>query len=411
MAPLLLVIDYWEKLAGASLALSAIIRLCQTVKLSLVAPTVHSSLFLPSGGLPLSSYYDTTALGAALAPQVVVPYGAWRRLRRESTDRSNNASINVAIIYHDFPSACIDALSSERTLCPSTCLAATGVRRLVAGAQRWLTHDRAPWHCVRAVELRNAIQGGGGVFAELLSRSSAVALLNFRRHDSGKPMLSPTQGLALRASAVRPSPAVRAAARRFLETHRMPSTYGLVQLRSNHLAHSSFVATGGSVSSSATPQRRNCTRRLGACVRRLGRAARRLAPPAATVVASDLVTLFDANQDGATHARHPYMRECLLPSLPALRRWHASAGRAFGRNCTSPTAGHGMVKRSTRSRNASTALGCDAGFLGLVDLVLATEADAFVAVDVKQPWRSAFLEWIVQSRRLRGRSRTELVSC
>ena len=57
------------------------------------------------------------------------------------------------------------------------------------------------------------------------------------------------------------------------------------------------------------------------------------------------------------------------------------------------------------------ALACDAGYLGLVDLVLGSEADAFVAVDVKQPWRSAFLEWIVQARRLRGKTRTELISC
>ena len=73
-----------------------------------------------------------------------------------------------------------------------------------------------------------------------------------------------------------------------------------------------------------------------------------------------------------------------------------------------------MVGRRGR-HNATTrakSLACDAGYLGLVDLVLATDASAFVAVDVKQPWKSAFLEWIVQARRLAGRAaKTELISC
>ena len=46
-APSLLIFDYWEKLAGASLALSAVIKLCHATSLSLVAPWVHSSLFVP----------------------------------------------------------------------------------------------------------------------------------------------------------------------------------------------------------------------------------------------------------------------------------------------------------------------------------------------------------------------------
>lgn len=410
MAPLLLVIDYWEKLAGASLALSATIRLCQRAGLSLVAPSVHSSLFLPSGGFPLSSYYDTAALGAALLPQKLESYAAWKRLRQGATGMPN-ASINVAVIYRDFPSACVDALSDRRTQCPPACLAASGVRRLIAASQRWLGHDRVPWHCVAAAEVRRTTQGGGGILSELLSRTSATALLNFRRHDGGKPMLPPTQGLALRATAVQPAPAIRAAARSFLAANAMPPTYALVQLRSNHLAHSAHVASGGAVAGSAQPPpQRNCTRRVGACLRRLSRATRRMAPPSATVVASDLSTLFDANQDGATHTRHPYMRDCLLPSLPALRRWRSTAGTSFRTNCTGLGAGGGA--RARRRRNASAvALACDAGYLGLVDLVLGSEADAFVAVDVKQPWRSAFLEWIVQARRLRGKTRTELISC
>ena len=57
-------------------------------------------------------------------------------------------------------------------------------------------------------------------------------------------------------------------------------------------------------------------------------------------------------------------------------------------------------------------LACDAGYRGLVDLVLATEAAGFVAVDVHTPFRSAFVEWIVQARRLRGKAaQTELITC
>ena len=53
---------------------------------------------------------------------------------------------------------------------------------------------------------------------------------------------------------------------------------------------------------------------------------------------------------------------------------------------------------------------CDAGSLGLLDLVLASEADRFVAVDVKLPWRSAFLDWIVRLRGAEGKPST-LIAC
>ena len=51
---------------------------------------------------------------------------------------------------------------------------------------------------------------------------------------------------------------------------------------------------------------------------------------------------------------------------------------------------------------------CDAGALGLLDLLLAAEARSFVAVDVRTPWPSAFLDWIVQLRRRAGRKSTLL---
>ena len=220
------------------------------------------------------------------------------------------------------------------------------------------------------------------------------------------------------------------------------------------------------------------------CVRRLGRAARRLAPPERTVVATDLSTLFEMHQDGESHRRHGYMRECLLPSLGALRRWHSAAGLSFrvGTNCSTsssapsapsleqkPSSEPSVLSRARSARSPrgvpaiAANLACDAGYLGLVDLVLAAEAAAFVAVDVSRPrryapsmgphpasqpasnsppnsppisasvtcrvlvlavapwhcpraqvhspWRSAYLEWIVQLRRLAGKTRTELIQC
>lgn len=434
----LLVVDFWEKLAGASLALSAIIRLCQGTGLSLVAPTVHSSLFLPAGGFALSTYYDIEAMRAALAPQRLVSHFSWQRLRRRgrndssnSTNSNRSSSLSVAVIYSDFPSACRGALA-QHTLtleCPQACLAAAGLRRLVASAQQSLGAEvaaHAPLRCVAAAELRSAIQGHGGRLHTMLSQATgAVELINFRRHDAGKPMLPPAQALALRAAAVRPAAEIRAAARRFV-AWQLPAArehgYAVVQLRSNHLAHAAYVAHGpGALSDGSSA---SCQQHIGACVRRLGRAARRHAPPSATIVASDLSTLFEAHQDGASHRRHGYMRECLLPSLPSLHRWFTTQGRAFQPNCTAEAeaAPVGVVgvapaasTRSSRPRRGAeqqaTQPGCDAGVLGLIDLVLSTEATAFVAVAVSQPWRSAFLEWIVQARRLAGRTQTELISC
>ena len=42
------------------------------------------------------------------------------------------------------------------------------------------------------------------------------------------------------------------------------------------------------------------------------------------------------------------------------------------------------------------------------NLLLAAEARSFVAVDVRTPWPSAFLDWIVQLRRRAGRKSTLL---
>ena len=136
-------------------------------------------------------------------------------------------------------------------------------------------------------------------------------------------------------------------------------------------------------------------------MQKLSRAARRLALPSATVVASDVPTLHQANQDGATHRRKSYVRECLSPALPDLHAWYRATGK--GLNCTR------RRRRGPAAPVSEAERTCDAGWLGLVDLVLATDAVSFVALD-SGVWRSAFLEWIVQ-RRTRAGVRSELIKC
>lgn len=239
-------------------------------------------------------------------------------------------------------------------------------------------------------------------------------------------MLPQALAHSLRAAAVRPSRAVRASARAFLALrHLPPERYGAVQLRANHLAHSAFEQTtaaaaaasstaASSTAAASTAASSSCSQRVAACARRLGRAAKRRSLPATTVAASDVPTLFEANQDGESHRRKPYMRDCLLPALPSLRRWYASAGVSFSTNCSSAVQAARAQPLGHASALSSKAWGaaaaCDAGFLGLVDLLLATEASSFVAVETRTPWRSAFLEWIVQARQAAGKS-SELISC
>ena len=108
------------------------------------------------------------------------------------------------------------------------------------------------------------------------------------------------------------------------------------------------------------------------------------------------------------------MKTCLMPSLPSLKRTIAATGVSF--NCstgasisTSSTSNHGGGGGGFGGK-VSVALACDAGWLGLVDLVLASEAATFVALDARSPWRSAFLEWIVQNRNAAGK-KSELMTC
>jgi hypothetical protein len=405
----LLVLDYWEKLAGASLALSAIIRLCQRTTFSLVAPYVLSSLFVPgrsatSGAqaLELSAYYNVSALREALRPRRLLDIGTWQILLRHLPI----PACLLVVIYDDFPSSCTAPMARRAPMdswCPPPCLALGGVRRLLAAAAPWVnsTTTGLPARCVLGAELRMAIQTGTGRAAEVFRTHTAVALLNFRRHDEGRPMLPQPEAHALRALAVQPSPSVRSAARRFLTRHQLPlRAYAAVQLRSNHLAQAAYAASTRQLARGGAggPP---CRERVLACMQKLSRAARRLALPSATVVASDVPTLHQANQDGATHRRKSYVRECLSPALPDLHAWYRATGK--GLNCTR------RRRRGPAAPVSEAERTCDAGWLGLVDLVLATDAVSFVALD-SGVWRSAFLEWIVQ-RRTRAGVRSELIKC
>jgi hypothetical protein len=272
-------------------------------------------------------------------------------------------------------------------------------------ASRPFLGSRFAHACVRAAELRSAIGGQGGRLAALLSgrngTRSPIALLNVRRHsDAGRPMLAADEAHGLRAAAIHPSPLVRKYALAFLEEQRLkPGGFAAIQLRSNHLAHSTYER-----------DKLLCSQRVAACARRLSRTVRRLSPRARVIVASDIPTLLRPNQDGASHKRKGYMRDCLLPSLPTLRRWfYTSAGVSFNCSCDTVRMSTPTNVEVSDGTNVSAAL-CDAGFLALVDLVLTSEASRFVAVDVKTPWRSAFVEWIVQRRSSVGR-KSDLISC
>ena len=426
------VLDYWEKLAGASLALSAIIRLCQRTDVSLVVPWVHSSLFLPGRSMsgpsfPFSAYYDLASLRQVLLPQRLIDTSTWHALARSWGQPGTNASHAklLIVVYNDFTFDCRLAMTNrdiQDHYCPTSCVAQSGVRRMMKATTPWVG-DWSPQQCVcvLAAELRAAISTGSGRAVAVLRSHRAVALLNFRRHDDGRPMLSQREAQGLRLAAIRPSNAIHAAARRFLLRHGIPTgSYTAVQLRSNHLAHASYLAA--TAAASFPPAGSVCAQRLLACTRRLGRSARRLASPAVTVIASDISTLHRPNQDAATHRRKGYMRDCLIPSLPSLLRWQNATGRRVA--CatwpaSSPftTSGMGRTLRAMRATSPladvwseSATRACDAGWLGLLDLVLASEAASFAAIEVRKPFPSAYLEWIVQLRAARHKS-SELLRC
>jgi hypothetical protein len=411
---MLLVVDWWEKLSGASLALSSIIRLCKHSSHSLVAPHVSASLFVvpaASHAWPLSAYYNVPLIRAALSPQRLVEYTSWQRHAREI-----GAPLVLTVVYSDFSRTCraeMRRVAQGSWECPEACTNGTGVRRAFEAVRTWLDSATAVRACVTAAAMRQAIAGNQGPVLSLMTRHKAVALLNFRRHDDGRPMLPIKEALRLRRHSVQPARSVLSAAAAFLAQHSLQAApYAAVQLRANHVAHQAHLVGRRQLANTSS----NCAQRTSACVRRLGRVVRRVAPASATVVASDLATLFRTNQDGASHRKKAYMKECLRPALPSLQRWHARTGVSF--NCTAqlgklwqPTSSVPRGVSATETlRNRGPADACDPGWLGLVDLVLASNAAHFAAIDVRSPWPSAFVEWIVQRRAIAGRNST-LVKC
>ena len=332
------VVDWWEKLAGASLALTGMVQLCKASGMALVEPFVHSSMFRPfpqPESLPLDAYYELDPIRAAVR---LVTYARWEAHAAATPPRQKTA---VLLVWSDFPKECVSALPPAVGLsrCPAACVR-RGRRQLY---DRW---ERAtsgwPLTCLRAEVLRRAMRKPS---VQLFRRYRAVTLLNFRRHDDRHPMLPTSRLQQARGATVRPSRALRAAARAFVAS-RLGARYGehaAVQLRSNHLAHAIHqreVRGAGSGASSARGGScggsgggggggggvggggggcgANCSSRLRGCLRRLAHAARALAPPARTVAASDLATLFRTHQDGESHRRHAYVAQCLRPNAAML---------------------------------------------------------------------------------------------
>ncbi|EOD28332.1 hypothetical protein EMIHUDRAFT_204145 [Emiliania huxleyi CCMP1516] len=374
----LLIGDFWEKLAGASIALTTAVSLCTRGGFDLVEPSVFSSeLVDPEApkALPLSTYFEREPIAAALAPRALISAAEWHA-RVIATPMQQRAA--VLIIWSDFPRECRAAVENRTGLvrCPTSCTARA--RRELQAAFTRLGRGW-PLACLAGAALRRSQR------LAVLQRYRRVVLLNLRRHDDATPLVS--GAVARRDSIMQPSGAIIHAARRFLASHGLAfGTFDAVQLRSNHVAHELYAVSSA-----------GCPKRLASCLEQLTAVASR-----STVIASDIATLLHSHQDGETHRRHAYMRHCLLPAAPMVLRWYRASGIAF--NASDLLLGAG---------------GADAGALGMVDLVLASEARALTAVDVRRPWPSAFLEWIVRRRRRRPKSRivsmaasrTSLVRC
>ena len=223
------VVDWWEKLAGASLALTGMVQLCKASGMALVEPFVHSSMFRPfpqPESLPLDAYYELEPIRAAVR---LVTYARWEAHAAATPPRQKTA---VLLVWSDFPKECVSALPLAVGLsrCPAACVR-RGRRQLY---DRW---ERAtsgwPLTCLRAEVLRRAMRKPS---VQLFRRYRAVTLLNFRRHDDRHPSCRPTAAAGARRH--RAAVALRAAAR--ASASRLGAQYGehaTVQLRLDHLAH------------------------------------------------------------------------------------------------------------------------------------------------------------------------------
>ena len=101
----ILVYDFWEKLAGASLALASAVHLCRLARAALVQPFVESSMLVPfpgAGRLPLSAYYSVPHLQKSLAPQQLLSIDEWERRVGAAAPSARTA---VVIVWAEFPAA------------------------------------------------------------------------------------------------------------------------------------------------------------------------------------------------------------------------------------------------------------------------------------------------------------------
>lgn len=431
----LLVGDFWEKLAGSSIALSAVIALCRAAHFDLVQPAALSSELVPESlnlphALPLSAYFELAPLVAGLEPQRLLSGRAWAE-HVVTTPRARRTA--VVLVWSDFPLACRAGIANRSGLarCPQSCVAR--VRKELQGSYARLT-EGWPVTCLSSKTLRRSIRRGG---LDVLGRYSAVMLVNWRRHDDSLPLV--TSSLALRDRIVVPAASLRQVAHAFLGANGVvpgvqcqgaarrrlytelrearaisPVTayshlhcageHQAVQLRSNHVAHELYLSHIGHHAI-------ECRSQLTSCLARLSAHTGDMRPlnSRSTIIASDIATLTALNQDGATHRRHAYMKRCLLPAATDILRWYMHSGIAFGCDYL-PNSSSTM---DTTFGLLPPGLGgghCDPGSLGLVDLILASEAATLTAVDVRRPWPSAFLDWIIRLRR-RSRKPTTLIRC
>jgi hypothetical protein len=204
--------DFWEKLAGSSIALAAVISLCRASGFDLVEPGAHSSELVPATvgdphALPLSAYFDVPRLSAALKPQAFLDAAAWFRLVNATPNARRTA---VLLVWSDFPAACRASMGNQTGLarCSASCVA-----RVQHELQSTYSKLTAGWPiaCLSASALRRSVRRGG---LSVLSRYTAVTLLNFRRHDDAAPIVPGS--LALRDAIVSPAAPLREAARAFL---------------------------------------------------------------------------------------------------------------------------------------------------------------------------------------------------
>ena len=94
------VVSWWEKLAGASLALTAMLHLCRATGMALVEPVVHSSMFRPfpqPETMPLEAYYELEPIRAAVR---LLPYPRRETLSAAAPQRARTA---VLLVWSDPP--------------------------------------------------------------------------------------------------------------------------------------------------------------------------------------------------------------------------------------------------------------------------------------------------------------------